>query len=211
MAAWRGDGAFAQMMTRSRAIRRGAGVARRTPTPFERARTELSLEERRRRARRAREAGSRWRRRCRRSSPRRRAVGGEGPPRAARDRRPTAPAPTVVERGTHTQDLQAALTVAGGATNKEAATALLTITKTVEYPPGEGLREARAALARRRRRRRPVTTCADDRGSREGNTPYREPAERWIFPGTQGEVRGRRSVGQGDDVGAARGVASRCQ
>ena len=41
-----------------------------------------------------------------------------------------------------------ALTVAGGATNKEAATALLISAKTVRVPPLQGLREARRALER---------------------------------------------------------------
>ena len=46
------------------------------------------------------------------------------------------------------QELQVALTVAGGATNKEAATALLISAKTVRVPPLQGLREARRALER---------------------------------------------------------------
>jgi DNA-binding CsgD family transcriptional regulator len=106
----------------------------RTDTPFERARTLLALGERRRRARRVRDAreplaaaletfeslgAARWAEWARREL------------RAAGTRaRPARPAAT----GALTpQELQVALTVARGATNREAATALLISPKTVEY------------------------------------------------------------------------------
>jgi DNA-binding CsgD family transcriptional regulator/tetratricopeptide (TPR) repeat protein len=106
----------------------------RTPTPFERARTELCQGERRRRARRAREArvpltaalqtfealgAEPWADKARREL---RATG-------ARPRRP----PPASSEPLTPQELQVAVTVAGGATNKEAATALLISAKTVEY------------------------------------------------------------------------------
>jgi DNA-binding CsgD family transcriptional regulator/tetratricopeptide (TPR) repeat protein len=106
----------------------------RTPTPFERARTELCQGERRRRARRARDArvpltaalqtfeahgAEPWAEKARREL---RATGA----------RPRRPPPSSSEPLTP-QELQVAQAVAGGATNKEAATALLISAKTVEY------------------------------------------------------------------------------
>jgi DNA-binding NarL/FixJ family response regulator len=105
-----------------------------TSTPFERARTELCLGERRRRARRVREArpplraaleafealgAAPWAESARREL---RAAGG----------RPRGPRTPTVEALTP-QELQVALAVAEGATNKEAATALLISPKTIEY------------------------------------------------------------------------------
>lgn len=126
----------------------------RTPTPFERARTELCHGERRRRARRAREAreplaaalqtfealgAEPWAEKARREL---RATG-------ARPRRP----PSASSQPLTPQELQVALTVADGATNKEAAAALLISPKTVEYHLAKvyeklGVR-SRAGLARR--------------------------------------------------------------
>ena len=106
----------------------------RTDTPFERARTLLALGERRRRARRVRHAREpltdaletfeslgavRWAEWARREL---RAAGTRAHPA-----RPTATG------GLTPQELQVALTVARGATNREAATALLISPKTVEY------------------------------------------------------------------------------
>ena len=122
------DGAFEIHMVAALALHD------RTDTPFERARTLLALGERRRRARRVREAreplgaalttfealgATRWAEWARREL------------RAAGTRaRPVQPTAT----GTLTpQELQVALTVARGATNREAATALLISPKTVEY------------------------------------------------------------------------------
>jgi DNA-binding CsgD family transcriptional regulator len=104
----------------------------RTPTPFERARTELCLGERRRRARRPHEAreplasalatfdamrAAPWAERTRREL---RAAGG----------RP-GPAPLTATGDLTPQELQIALIVAGGSTNREAAAALLISPKTV--------------------------------------------------------------------------------
>ena len=108
------------------------GTAR-TPTPFERARTELCLGERRRRARRAREAREPWRRRCTRSRPSAPSRGRRRPAASCAPRRPAARPPPSSSEPLTPQELQVALTVAGGATNKEAATALLISAKTVEY------------------------------------------------------------------------------
>ncbi|HET6690989.1 MAG TPA: LuxR C-terminal-related transcriptional regulator, partial [Miltoncostaeaceae bacterium] len=106
----------------------------RTDTPFERARTLLALGERRRRARRVRQAreplaaaletfealgAARWAEWARREL------------RAAGAR--TEPARADATPGLTPQELQVALTVARGATNREAATALLISPKTVEY------------------------------------------------------------------------------
>jgi ATP/maltotriose-dependent transcriptional regulator MalT len=106
----------------------------RTPTPFERARTELCLGERRRRAKRVREARAPltsafetfealgavpWAEWARREL---RATGA----------RPRGPQPSATGELTP-QELQVALTVARGATNKEAASGLLISPKTVEY------------------------------------------------------------------------------
>ena len=105
-----------------------------TPVPFEAARTELCLGERRRLARRPREAraplssaldgferlgAAPWADHARREL---RAAGG----RAAEHRAATAD-------GLTPQELQVAIAVADGATNKEVATALLISPKTVEY------------------------------------------------------------------------------
>ncbi len=111
----------------------------RTPTPFERARTELCLG----RAQTAGAAGAR-------GPPAagagvdhlrvagRRAVGRARAARAPRRRRPAAPSPAVAATAELTpQELQVALAVAEGATNKEAATALLISPKTVEYHLGK--------------------------------------------------------------------------
>ena len=126
----------------------------RTPTPFERARTELCLGERRRRARRVRDAraplaasletfealgADPWAESARREL---RAAG-------ARPRR----APAAESDDLTPQELQVALIVAEGATNKEAASALLLSPKTVEYHLAKvyaklGVR-SRAQLARR--------------------------------------------------------------
>ncbi len=106
----------------------------RTDTPFERARTLLVLGERRRRARRVRQAREplgaalavfeglgavRWAEWARREL------------RAAGTR--AQPARPAVTGALTPQELQVALTVARGATNREAATALLISPKTVEY------------------------------------------------------------------------------
>ncbi len=123
-----GDDAFEDPMAAALAIHD------RTATPLERARTLLALGERRRRARRVREAreplraaldtfdalgAARWADWARREL---RAAGARA--------RPTRPAAA----GSLTpQELQVALTVARGATNREAATALLISPKTVEY------------------------------------------------------------------------------
>jgi DNA-binding CsgD family transcriptional regulator len=125
-----------------------------TPTPFERARTELCQGERRRRARRTRDArvpltaalqtfealgAEPWAAKARREL---RATG-------ARPRR----APSSSGEPLTPQELQVALTVADGATNKEVAAALLISPKTVEYHLGKvyeklGIR-SRAELAAR--------------------------------------------------------------
>jgi DNA-binding CsgD family transcriptional regulator len=130
----------------------------RTTAPFERARTELCLGERRRRARRARDArgplmsalatfevlgAAPWADRARREL---RAAGAR--PRAAR-------APTT--ESLTPQELQIALAVSEGSTNKEVAAALLISPKTVEYHLGKvyeklGVR-SRAELATRIARR----------------------------------------------------------
>ncbi|HTI34439.1 MAG TPA: AAA family ATPase [Miltoncostaea sp.] len=106
----------------------------RTDTPFERARTLLALGERRRRARRVRQAreplgaaleafealgAARWAEWARREL------------RAAGTR--TRPAPPAATGALTPQELQVALAVARGATNRETATALLISPKTVEY------------------------------------------------------------------------------
>jgi DNA-binding CsgD family transcriptional regulator len=124
----------------------------RTPTPFERARTELCLGERRRLGRRVREAREPlasalaafeamgavpWAERARREL---RAAGAR--PGEARS------SPT---RDLTSQELKVVLAIAGGATNKEAAAALFISPKTVEYHLGKaygklGVR-SRAALA----------------------------------------------------------------
>lgn len=118
----------------------GAALAlhARTPTPFERARTELCLGERRRRARRMREArqplesalvtfesigAAPWADRARREL---RAAGAQ--PRTVRRRAADPLTP---------QELQVALAVSEGATNKEVAAALLISPKTVEYHLGK--------------------------------------------------------------------------
>jgi DNA-binding CsgD family transcriptional regulator len=133
---------------------RALDLHQRTPTPFERGRTLLCLGERRRRGRRVREAresleqaleifeslgAAPWAEWARREL---RAAGA-----AVREPRPAA-----LEALTP-QELQVALAVAEGATNKEAATALLISPKTVEYHLGHvysklGVR-TRAELARR--------------------------------------------------------------
>ena len=107
----------------------------RTTTPFERGRTLLCLGERRRRARRVREAraplagalevfeglgAERWADWARREL---RATGTRA--------RPSSPA--AVTGVLTPQELQVALTVARGATNRETATALMISPKTVEY------------------------------------------------------------------------------
>ncbi len=106
----------------------------RSGMPFDRARTELCLGERRRRARRNREAraplaaalatfdalgAAPWAERTRREL---RAAGA----------RPAGPRPAATADLTP-QELQVALAVATGATNKEVATALVISPKTVEY------------------------------------------------------------------------------
>ncbi len=106
----------------------------RTPTPFERARSELCLGERRRRARRVREArapleaalatfdaigATAWAQWARREL---RATGS----------RPAGSRPPITS-GLTPQELQVALAVGEGATNKQAAAALLISPKTVEY------------------------------------------------------------------------------
>jgi DNA-binding CsgD family transcriptional regulator len=139
----------------------------RTPTPFERARTELCLGERRRLGRRVREAREPlasalaafeamgavpWAERARREL---RATGARpGEARAA---------PT---RDLTSQELQVVLLIAGGATNKEAAAALFISPKTVEYHLGKafdtlGVR-SRAAL---------VALVARDAMTEPGPTP----------------------------------------
>ncbi len=105
----------------------------RTSTPFDRARTELCLGERRRRARRPQDAreplasalatfdamrAAPWAERTRREL---RAAGGRPGPAAAAATRDLTP-----------QELQVALMVAAGGTNREAAAALLISPKTVE-------------------------------------------------------------------------------
>jgi ATP/maltotriose-dependent transcriptional regulator MalT len=126
----------------------------RTTVPFELARTQLCLGERRRRARRARDArepltaalatfealgAAPWADWARREL---RAAG-------ARPRGPRSPSSEALTP----QELQVAVAVAEGATNKEAATALLISPKTVEYHLGKvyeklGVR-SRAELAGR--------------------------------------------------------------
>jgi DNA-binding CsgD family transcriptional regulator len=141
----------------------------RTPTPFERARTELCLGERRRRARRSREArepleraletfdalgATPWADWARREL---RAAGAR--PRPARPQSAVALTP---------QEMQVALAVSEGATNKEVAAALLLSPKTIEYHLGKvyeklGVR-SRAELARRMAREgvSPAGTAAAD-------------------------------------------------
>ncbi len=123
-----GDDAFEAQFTAALALHE------RTPTPFERGRTLLCLGERRRRARRMRDArgplmealalfesigAAPWAAWARREL---RAAGG----------RPAEPRPEPVD-GLTPQELRVALAVSGGATNKEAAAALLISPKTVEY------------------------------------------------------------------------------
>jgi DNA-binding CsgD family transcriptional regulator len=125
-----------------------------TPTPFERARTELCLGERLRRSRRLREArgpleaaratfealgAQLWAARTQREL---RASGS----RPARRDRATTEALTP-------QELQVALVIAEGATNREAATALFLSPKTIEYHLGHAFHKlgvrSRAELVRR--------------------------------------------------------------
>lgn len=143
-----GDDAFEEHFARALSLHRL------TPTPFERARTELCLGERRRRARRLREAreplgaalatfealgAEPWAGWARREL------------RAAGARPSEARAASV---GSLTpQELRIALAVAGGATNREAAASLLISPKTVEYHLARiytklGIR-SRSELARR--------------------------------------------------------------
>jgi DNA-binding CsgD family transcriptional regulator len=113
-----------------------------TPTPFERARTELCLGERRRRAKRRAEAREPLRRALETferlgASPwgdRARAeLAASGETARSRD-------PFVAERLTP-QELQVALVVARGATNKEAGTALFLSPKTIETHLGRVYRK----------------------------------------------------------------------
>ena len=124
-----------------------------TPTPFERARTDLCYGERLRRARRRVDAREhlqaalatfeRFRARpwAERARTELRASG-----ERVRRRQPTAP-----EKLTP-QELQVALVVAGGATNREAADALFITPKTVEFHLGNIYRKldirSRAELVR---------------------------------------------------------------
>lgn len=144
-----------------------AALHERTTTPLERARTDLCLGERHRRARRVRDARAPLRRALETFEGLGAVLWAEWARRELRAAggRPREPRPAPTETLTP-QELQVALAVSRGATNKEAAAALLISPKTVEYHLGRiygklGVR-TRAALAHRLTRDGSGHVLADD-------------------------------------------------